>query len=265
VTLPGQRRDATWMLFDAPLTPTPAPPTAGDGLDATLLAWSAQLEGGVKFSRPVGGSALHLRAELPLPEDAASDEDAQSGFGAVEAGFAAAARQLGIDSPHVGVSPPPESEGELPDMASLCAETGWPFDERAEGGVAIDLAVPGLCLPAHVEAREAGIFLQAELTEAPRSPRACREALAALLLGINAAHRMVRGVFRNDLGASGDARAWLEAWLPGNASSSQLGEAIASAAVAARHCALEARCLAGDERLARAFLARSREAGERSK
>jgi len=51
-------------------------------------------------------------------------------------------------------------------------------------------------------------------------------------------------------------RALLEACVPCDAGAGELGEAIAALAVAAQRAALEARLLASDESLARAYLER---------
>jgi hypothetical protein len=66
---------------------------------------------------------------------------------------------------------------------------------------------------------------------------------------------MVRAVFRS---SEDESRALLEAPLTVNASVVEFSHALGSVAVAAQHCAAEAEMLAGDERLARAFLSRSR-------
>jgi len=64
---------------------------------------------------------------------------------------------------------------------------GWPAEERPDGSVGIGLAASELYLPARLERCDAGIVLSAELTEVA-GPRACRDALAALLLAMTAAH-----------------------------------------------------------------------------
>ena len=60
---PRQRREAGWILFDAPVA---GRPRATDTCDWPLLERNAQLAGGVKFARIPGATGLRLRAELPL-------------------------------------------------------------------------------------------------------------------------------------------------------------------------------------------------------
>jgi hypothetical protein len=93
------------------------------------------------------------------------------------------------------------------------------------------------------------IAVEVELVQMPDAEGPCRAALAALLLRVNAVFRMTRAVLRGP-----EPRALLEVCLPHGAGAEELGEAIAALAVATRRSALEARLLAVDERLARAYL-----------
>jgi hypothetical protein len=236
VLTPELHREDGWLLYAA-LVPAQSPRDPEQ-----LLAWSSALPGGCKFAR--GGARTELRVQAELP---ALAECAERVAG-VEAGFAAAAARLGLGAA------PAEHEAMLafepsPDLAALCREAGWPFEERADGSLAVDLFVPGAYLAALVEARADRVTVEAELVRLPDAG-ASREALAALLLRVNGAFRMVRAVL------APESRALLEVSLPLTANAAELGEAIAALAVAARHCALEARLVAIDAALARAFLER---------
>jgi hypothetical protein len=236
---PTLRREDGWLLYSARV-PKPCPAE-----HETLLAWSGELPGGCKFARGAAPAELHVSAELPALAECAER------VAVVAAGFAAAAVRLGLGTGEalretsLDFAPPP-------DLAALTREVGWPFEERADGTLAVDLTVPGAYVPALVEAHADRIAVEVEIARMPEPDGPCRAALAALLLRVNGAFRMVRAVQR-----APESRALLEVSLPRTASPAGLAEALAALAVAARHCALEARLLAGDTAIARTFLDRS--------
>jgi len=238
VLTPSVQRDDGWLLYSAPL-PSPFP-----GDRERLLAWSGELAGGCKFACDVARPVLGVQAELPL----AATSDARIAW--VEAGFAQAAGHLGLAAA-VAVHRASPSPAVPRELADLCGEACWPGEARADGSLAVDLGVPGAYVPGIVERREDRIAVEAELVEMPAAGGACRAALVAFLLRVNGAFRMTRAVVRGP-----GPRALLEACVPGDAGAEELGEAIAALAVAAQRTALEARLLAGDEPLARAYLER---------
>jgi hypothetical protein len=159
--------------------------------------------------------------------------------------------------------PAPEREASFgfeaaapPDLAGLCREAGWPFEERSDGALAVDLGVQGVYLPALVESRSDRVAVEAELVRLPEAGGPCRAALAALLLRVNGVFRMTRAVLSEP-----EPLAMLEVWLPRAAGAPELGEALAALAVAARRSALEARLLVADEGVARAYLECSERSG----
>jgi hypothetical protein len=265
------RREEGWLLYDAPVHA--GRPGACPGIDPErLLVWSGELSGGCKFAHAPERPLLRVRAELPAA-DPATERAA-----AVEAGFAAAAQRLGLANgaaavaaerlglgpdleaaQHRNASYEPAAHTPAPDLATLCREAGWPFEERTDGSLSVDLGVRGIYLVATVEPRGAGIALEAELATLPAPPGPCRSALLLLLLRANGAFRMARAVLRMPHGTLDDARdaaarVVLEVALPSMPGAGELSEAIAAIAVAAQRSALEARCVASDERLARAYL-----------
>ena len=235
---PTLHREAGWLLYAAPL------PERLPGDREALLGWSATLPGGCKFACGAGAT-LSVQAELPLLSECAERTTA------IEAGYAAAAARLGL-----GAAPVPKAtllpSSEPPDLAALCREAGWPFEERAGGSLAVDVRIPGAYLPVLIEAHADRVAVEAEIVGLPDADGPCRAALVALLLRVNGAFRMVRAVVRGP-----EPRALLEVELPPSTDAGELGEAIAAVAVAARHCALEARLVATDEATAHAFLERS--------
>ena len=232
---PTVHREDGWLLYSAPLPER----FAGDR-EALLDA----LPAGCKFACSED-AALRMQAELPAPSDCAER------VAAIEAGFAAAAARLGLGAApalHAAVLP----FAEAPDLVALCREVGWPLEERAGGSSAVDLGVQGAYLPASIEAHGDRVAVEVEIARLPEADGLCRAALVALLLRVNSAFRMVRAVLRGP-----EPKALLEVALPCTTDAAELGEALAALAVAARHCALEARLVAADEAIARAYLERS--------
>ncbi len=236
---PRTYREDGWLLYDASVPPT----CPGD--PETLLAWSGELPGGCRFGRDAMRGQLRVLAEVPASLASAEWERW------VRAGFEAAACRLGA-----ATAPAPEEASRggdpSPDLAALCRETGWPFEERADGSLAADLGVQGAYLPAIVGRRGERVAAEVELVRLTGSRGPCRAAAVALLLRSNGAFRMARAVLREP-----GPLALLEVSLPRGAGSEEIGEALAALAVAAQRAALEARVLACDEPLARAYLERS--------
>ena len=227
-----KRHEAGWLLLDAPL-PKGAKPFPGQkDVGETLLESICELPDGFKVAA-CGSQGLRLRAERPEP--LASDSASS-----------------------LARSPAPEAQAIQPaseltpiDLDSLCREAGWAFEARSDGALVVDLGVSDAYVPALVEVRTSAITVEAPIVSPLPEASERRAALAVFLLRANAAFRMVRAVFRE----RGDEReALIEARLSVDANGSDLGRALGAVAVAARHCAIEARTLAHDERIARAYL-----------
>jgi hypothetical protein len=212
----------------------------------TLLALSASLPPGCKYAL-LGTSELRVRAEQPEP----AEPESAGRMADLETGFAVAAGQLGG-----AVAVRPGGTGDstdvpVPDIATLCLESGWHFEQRSDGSLVIDLDVSGFYVSAVVEARVSGIAVEACIVPRLLDADVRRTAVATLLLRANAAFRMVRAVFRS---VAEQSQALLEAPLPADASAAELSRALGAVAVAARHCSAEAQMLAADERLASAYM-----------
>lgn len=231
-------REDGWLRYTATLPELPAHDRE------RLLAASAALPGNCKAACGPDAS-LHVQADLPSAWESAERR------AAIEAGFAAAAARLGL-----GATPTQPAavlpSAPAPDLAALCREVGWPCEERPDGAVSVDLAVPGAYLPALIEARDGCVALESEIVALPAAGTAQRAALVALLLRANGAFRLARAVLRGP-----EPRAFLEVALPRACGAAELAEALAALAVAARGCAREAHLVAADEAIARVFLERS--------
>jgi hypothetical protein len=255
VTRPVTKREAGWFLLDAPL-PQPASRLGGaDEFAAALLELNASLPAGCKVAL-VGASDLRVRAEMPAPDE--SDPTARTRMTEIEAGFAQAVDQLSLGTPRADSDFDAPDDAPAPELATLCREAGWLFDERSEGTIVVDLGVRGTYVPTLVEARTSGIAVETVVVTRLPDKAAHRAALATLLLRANGAYRMVRASF---LSAEDESLALLEAPLPLDANAIEFGRALGSVKVAAQHCATEAQMVADDERLARAYSRRFRSEG----
>jgi hypothetical protein len=220
------RREDGWLLCDARATRALA---RRDPMSALIA--SGRLPGGCKLAL-VPARGLRVRAELP------AGAESPERLAAIEAGFRAAAGAR----VHAAEPPLPAPRD---DLARLCEESGWRFETRGDGAVAVDLDVPGAYLPAL--ARGGAAAVEAELAAAPED-EAGRRAVAGLLLRANGSFRLVRAALR-------DGRFVLEAPLPAGAQAADLEAALDALAVAARGCAREAQLLAAAPDLARDYTA----------
>ncbi len=258
---PTARCEADWLVLDAPLPEERhrsnlAGREIGEAA-ATLLTLNALLPLGWKYAM-VGHADLRIRAERPTPTEA--DEMAAQ-LAKLESDYASIVESL-ADTPD-GSPPeaPPSSITASPETANLCHEAGWPFEERDDGGLIVDLGVPGAFVPALIEVRASRISIEAIIATVPPE-RIAEEryfALASLMLRVNGAFRMVRAVSRDTQNGGeipGERRVLLEAPLPLDAGSAEFDRALGAVAVAARHCAAEAESLLADALLARAYLRR---------
>ena len=250
MTRPVAKREGGWVFYDAPL---PKPTAlhrhliADDDVAASLLRLSASLPVGCKYAMD-GASDLRVRVEQPEPPEAGS----ATRMAELDAGFSAAASRLSVAAAAKPGDVESLTDAPAQDLASLCRETAWPFEQRPDGVLVVDLAVNGSYVPALVCARASGIAIEANVVTQLPDPGECRSALAALLLRVNGAFRMVRAVF---CPAEHGSQAQLEAPLPADASAAELSTALGAVAVAAQHCAAEAQLLAHSAGLARAYLA----------
>jgi hypothetical protein len=236
--------DEGWLVLAADCAELPA------GDPAVLLRRNAELGGGVKFAYaaapPVlGAEGLQLRAEVPL---SGGEEHVKRRVGDALAGFAEA-----LDSQTSGVAPSAEAVGgEAPiDLASLLAEAGWPFDQRPDGTMVVDLAVPDGFFQAEIESRRGRTRLAASISSVANTPDTCRRALSALLLRAAGAVRMARPAL-----PAGEGPPRIEVVLAGALTATEIDHALAALAVACRLCGREAALLQDDEAISARYLAR---------
>lgn len=264
-TIAGTARiDDGWLVLDAPLSSRRRRRALRPQRLWRLLEWNGRLAGLAKFALLPRTGCLHLRAEIPLDDGADAPGARSAAACAAEVrracdGWRAAAaryRRKRIDPapPHLG-----DDAAATCELAVLCRQSGWAFDERGDGRLSVALDLADRSQRALLDRRPDGsLAAQAEILAAPALPPAARDALALLLITACGVVRMARAAVE-ETGDDGDRRtaARLEANLAPPASPAALSEALSALSVAAGLCGREARALQ-DERLAREYLAARR-------
>lgn len=218
-----------------------------------LAEWNANLQGACKFALVPSPWRVRLRAEIALPEevDLASRlrenlEGFETGFRRIHEGLSGeAARAI---SAACTAKAGPAATGSL---LSLLAETQWPFKERLPGVVAVDLESRTGFHQAVLEERGGGIGTSVELARICPAGEASRQALVVLMLTLNGAVRLVRGILAQ---SSGQLTCGLEAGFGTTPNAAEIDHALAALSVACRICGRGVNVLL-DEAVARQYLA----------
>lgn len=213
----------------------------------SLLGANAGFAGGARLALRGRAPLLHACAELPLDADCPFEER----LAEIRAGLAdAAALALGGGGRMTRAAAPdagPDDES----LGDALRETGWPCELGAAPRVRLE--VPHAVLAACGERDVGGGTRWHVALCAVESPsRACRRALGEMLLRASGAFRLVRATAGE---SDGRVQVGLEAVTGRGAAPRELHHALAALSIAARHCAREVAALAGDEALARAYLA----------
>lgn len=183
-----------------------------------------------------------LQAELPLKCAGGGHEAALAQFSTVRQGIA-----------HF-LDPAPRSaerteEGVLvavEELASLSSEAGWSPVRRDDASLAVDLEVPGGRVSASITATQAAVRVYSEMCGLNEFGTFQREALACVLLRMNAGMRWVRaGFFAGD----GCETAGIELSIANTPDAETLAQALEALSVAQRFYRREVSMLA-DERVA---------------
>jgi len=233
-----------WLLLDSVLYEDPSLEMAGPCLEL-----NCHLGGVGKLAFAPGKRSLHLRAEIPLDDGIdvpARLRETLEGFNASLRCF----RERGSDpKPNPSLSAPLAAPPV--DLASLCAELGWPFVERA-GVLSVNLETERAAYKAVVQIEEKRfVRVAVELAPCAAWSAPSRQALAVLLLAACGMVRLARAVVYESSGAE---TAGFEVRFTGTPSADELKHALASLSVACCLCALEAKAME-DESLASAYLA----------
>jgi len=237
--------DAAFLLLDAP-----APAEFDLEQAPRWLQWNATLPGAAKFALVPNPWRLRLRAEMPVDDACISERIA-----AALLGFRNAASLL-QRGPAVAeafaVSPVAAAvPASAPDLRVLLRETGWPFQERPDGAVSIDLALRGESCRVVIDMNAAAPRAAMELLRADLLPPASRLAVPALLLSASGSLRMSRAFA---IGTDGHFACGFEVQLAGAPTAVELEFALEALAVAGWACKDELQSLL-DHSVARTFLA----------
>jgi len=245
-----------WLLLETALPVVGRAAGLGPARVQSLLRQNAALPSPLTYAVGPGAPRLLLTADVPLEDagcgaglsDASGDlvRASVDGFRVVLGGGAAAA----------GASPDPGVRLRVADPAgaallSLCRETGWLHDERADGQFTFTLDVPGLFCQVQPFVLPGGsIRLRAGLAAPPRLSRVCRRAIGLLLL---TASRVVRLARAAAAGGAAEPYVWEVVW-PAVPAASLFDRGLTALSIACRMTARELRALC-DESIAREYLA----------
>lgn len=248
----GASVEDAWMLLDEPIERAVLS-------HESLAEANGRLRGGAKFALLPEDERVHVRAELPLQvgsDLAARLLEARRGCRLAVALARGEGELEGDALPGAGdpggngvVAPATDDE-----LSRLCEETGWVFNRRSSGELAVDLEGTEGFFQARVERRADGVVaLAAEIQDCDAEASACREALGVLLLRCCGWVRMARAV-GEPRGERVTPR--FEAILAPAPSPAEISEALSALSVALRFGASELQVIARSEEVARSYLAR---------
>lgn len=223
--------DDPFLLFDAP---APAESTLDQA--PQWLRWNRALAGNAKFALVPRPWRLRLRAEMPIDDDAnMSARIAETVRGLRQACQLLAVGGLSAEesraaSTTTSAEDTARSEGSL---LALLRETGWPFQERADGAATVELAMRGGPCRVLLDESADGLHAAVEFLRVDSLAGDSRLALAALLLSASGTIRMARpfAVEAKDHFACG-----FEVQFAGATSAGELEHALEALAVACWAC-----------------------------
>ncbi len=233
-----------WLILDfAPRGRPPAP--------QRLLEKNLTLTGNAKYVLGVDG-AVRLLAEIPLD---GVPIQGLTGIGQhIREGVLGIAAALGTTIPNLPEEVTGVGDAPAPSLADLCEEAGWPFDQRGDERVSVDLECTGdAFFQATVELESGRIAQRVTPFRGVAAPgdQTSRLSVAALFLSVSACVRLARAVaWPSDHGAVPG----FQVDLPVATSAAAFGHGLAALSVACDMCGREAVALAEDRSLAEAFL-----------
>ena len=199
---------------------------------------------------------LRLRAEIPVTDECNSQlrlPETCAAFQAASTKFhkGKSTRQA---KKHLTQTESPYGFNDASDLAVLCSEAGWPAIGRANGDQAVELSAGNDRYQALVQMQAGQVLAKVELAACDQFSEASRQALGVLLLRVNWAVRLARGVI---LEYESGCVARSEVCFGTTPDPDELSHALSSLSVAARLAGREAKVLQ-DEAVARQYLAEPR-------
>ncbi|MGA2173519.1 MAG: hypothetical protein ABSH38_00910 [Verrucomicrobiota bacterium] len=173
------KTDGDWVLFETDCT---GAAQCADSFWEALVR-NASFDGLAKIVLTYDGSP-RLRAEIPVTEDVVLTTRVRE----VCRGFEA---EWTHKDEHSLAEASPEG-AEPMDLKSLCSEAGWPFVERGDRKLAVELEVPGGFSQALLIPTEHGVRITCEVATLDAIAEECRQAVSGFLLAASGLVRMGR-------------------------------------------------------------------------
>jgi hypothetical protein len=220
--------DDSFLLFDAP-----APAACELEQAAHWLLWNASFVGHAKIALLPHPWRLRLRSEIPLDEEA----NISARISETLHGLRTACRLLAGQPDSADAAPlavlAGDGSGHKPgNLPALLRETGWPFQERAGGVAAVELAMRGSCRVL-LEENTFGVRAAMELLRSDSLAPRSLLALAALLLSAGGTLRLARPYAAD---AAGTFTCGFEVQFAGEITAGELEHALEALAVACWAC-----------------------------
>ena len=200
------------------------------------LRWNTTLAGNAKFALVPSPWRLRLRAELPLVDDA----NTSARIGEIEHGLSCACQLLEGTHPSTddfrSDAPTPmaaDSGATSHGLLALLRETGWSFQERADGAAAVDFAMRGENCRMLLEENTTGLRAAVEFLRVDSPAAKSSLAIAVLLLSASGTLRLARP-FAVD--AEDEFTCGFEVRFAGETTAGELEHALEALAVACWAC-----------------------------
>jgi len=241
--------DDPFLLFDAP-----APTASSSDQAPQWLRWNTTLAGNAKFALVPRPWHLSLRTEMPIDDDAnMSARIAETVRGLHQACQLLAAKgPSSADLLTACTTASADDSGHFEaSLFALLRETGWSFQERADGAAAVELALRGGPCRVLMEENATGLRAAVEFLRVDSLAANSRLAIAALLLGVSGTLRLARPYA---VDAEDQFTCGFEVRFAGATTAGELEHALEALAVACWACKEEVHSLL-DNSVAETFMA----------
>ncbi len=240
-----------WLVLTAPLPSLHVVSLSCEDL-WTLLEWNGTLPGGVRFALLPDTRFVSLQTEIAVDRET----NLTTRVAEACAGFHAAWIKIHKNKEEqvgkvltICASSASKSACDLP---LLCREAEWPFTERPDGRVVVELDAPretAIATLTQHQGKSVHIAVALALADALVHP--CRQALGLVLLTVCGVVRMIRAVVEQN---EGRPVGRFEVDFGSTPTATELAHALSALSVAVRLCGRELQVLQHDERIATEYL-----------